>query len=99
MEVLVSTKSKTFNGMIVDEAAYPLPDLLIRKQPYQNAITNEIRYMDMYEHYQLKFEQDTYKCMVYGQWTGKSDIYEDKHIWKAIPDSPALRLLYGDRSK
>ena len=70
---------------IDEQNGYPLPDLLTEKRPYKNIVTEEIRYLNMYEKYGLyvysKIEHDNYE------------------FWKPIPDSLALRLLYGPKTK
>lgn len=81
----MADKKRAPTAIWVDEASgYPLPELLSTRQPYKHEVTQEIRYMNLYEYYgviQLSYHPE----------------HHDRVMWKAIPDSTALRLLYGNR--
>ncbi len=72
-----------FDSIISDEIDNQLlGDPWLKKSPYKNQATGEIKYMDTYDLYLVA------KSLYFAN-IGK--------LWQSIPDSLPLRLLYGPK--
>ena len=94
----MGSEKKKFGYIWADEAVEPrLPEILHEKQPFKNKKTGEIQYISWWELYIDRQKEILAKAILYGIGQTEQKLHIDD--WEALPESTALRLLYGPKKE